>query len=350
MSGCEADPQLLLLRRQYMQLFEPDFLAWPPAKFLKNEDVQKWLYKHLFDQSRNSRLPPENYRMRVLKQLITTVEKAIVDLEQSEVSEELTACFESLVTKGVSSEFQKAQEEAYVTFTCLPEKYKPDDNLDNRPEPTITLLERRHLVSGSQITGFRTWEGSLHLGSYFLTDTGSRIVRGKNILELGAGTGFLSILLAKHLYANHVTTTDGDEAVVEAMKGNFALNGLDDQEKVRTGILTWGRSPWEAWIEDDCDTRPYDIVIGADITYDKIAISALVSTLHQLIDKNPKLRVVIAGVVRNAETFQRFRDECARHHFAVEGIKFEPKPMRRQKSLFYAAALPIKILSITGPG
>ncbi|KAI0845215.1 putative methyltransferase-domain-containing protein [Daldinia vernicosa] len=350
MSGCEVDPQLLLLRRQYMQLFEHDFLAWPPAKFLKNEDVQKWLYKYLFDESRNSRLPPESYRVRVLKKLVTKVEEVIADSEQGEVSKELAACLESFVTRGVSSEFQAAQEEAYVTFTCLPEKYNPDDNHDCHSEPTITLLERRHLVSGSQITGFRTWEGSLHLGSYFLTDAGSRIVRGKSILELGAGAGFLSILLARHLHANHVTTTDGDEAVVEAVKENFALNGLADQEKVRTGTLTWGRNPWETWIKDDCDTNPYDIVIGADITYDKIAISALVSTLHQLIDKSPKLRVVIAGVVRNAETFQKFRDECAQHRFTVEDIKFEPKPIRQQKSLFYAAAMPIKILSIAGPG
>lgn len=65
-----------------MQLFEPDFLAWPPAKFLKNEDVQKWLYKHLFDESRNSRLPPESYQMRVLKQLVTKVEKVIASSEQ----------------------------------------------------------------------------------------------------------------------------------------------------------------------------------------------------------------------------------------------------------------------------
>ncbi|KAF3067463.1 Protein-lysine N-methyltransferase efm3 [Daldinia childiae] len=354
MSGCEMDPQLLLLRRQYMQLFEPDFLAWPPAKFLKNDDVQKWLYKHLFDENGNSRLPPESYQVRVLKQLITKVKKVIPSSEQDEVSKELTTCFEFFMARGTSPEFQAAQGEAYVTFTCLPEKYNPDDNHDYhdyhyQPEPTITLLERRHLVSGSQITGFRTWEGSLHLGSYFLTDYGSRIVRGKNILELGAGAGFLSILLAKHLHASHVAITDGDEGVVEAMKGNLALNGLDDKEKVRTGTLTWGRNLWETWIKNDCDANPYDIVIGADITYDEVAISALVSTLHQLIDRSPKLRVIIASVVRNAEIFQQFRDECVQHRFAVEEIKFEPKPMRQQKSLFYAAAMPIKILSILGP-
>ena len=74
MADREIDPQLLLLRRQYLQLFEPDFLAWPPAKFLNNADVQTWLYKHLFDPNRNPRLPPEKYQVEVLKHLIARVE------------------------------------------------------------------------------------------------------------------------------------------------------------------------------------------------------------------------------------------------------------------------------------
>ncbi|KAI1472121.1 putative methyltransferase-domain-containing protein [Daldinia caldariorum] len=350
MSFHDVDPQLLLLRRQYIQLFEPDFLAWPPAKFLKDADVQKWLYKHLFDPSRNQILPPEGYQLRVLKKLVTKLEKETENGEEDGVLGELTARFKSFIAIGVSSEFRAAQEETYVTFTCLTENYNPENSSDCDSEPTITLLERRQLVLGSQITGFRTWEASLHLGSYLLTDAGSQIVRGKNILELGAGAGFLSILLAKHLHAKHVTTTDGDEGVVESIRENLSLNGLNTQGKVKAGTLTWGHDPWETWIKDDCDVNPYDVVIGADITYNTTAISALVSTLHKLIERRSKLRVIIAGVVRNAATFQKFRDDCTYRHFAVEEVHFEPKSMRQQKALFYAAAVPIKILSINGAG
>ncbi|KAI1099277.1 putative methyltransferase-domain-containing protein [Jackrogersella minutella] len=344
MPSQDVDPQLLLLRRQYMQLLEPDFLAWPPLKLLKNTDVQKWLFKHLFDPSRNLRLPPDRYQMRVLKQLVAKIEKAIEEPEEDGILDELMTHLTSFMARGVPSEFQAAQEKAYVTFTCTPEN---DDSDDEAPEPTITLLERRHLISGSRTTGFRTWEASLHLGSYLLTDAGSSLARDKNILELGAGTGFLTILSAKHLHANHVTTTDGDGGVIESLKENLELNAVDDQRKVRAETLTWGSDLRGTWVEDDCDTYPYDVVVGADITYDKVAIVALASTLHSLFDMRPNLKVVIAGVVRNAETFQTFKNECASHHFAVEEIDFEPKPMRQQKSLFYAAAVPIKILSIT---
>ncbi|KAK5631426.1 hypothetical protein RRF57_007140 [Xylaria bambusicola] len=82
-------------------------------------------------------------------------------------------------------------------------------------------------------------------------------------------------------------------------------------------------------------------------TYDKEAIKALIQTLRHLFQMRPGLLVIIAGVVRNADTFQTFQDECAHSDFAVEEITFATKPMRKQKALFYAAAVPIRILRVT---
>ncbi|RYP59169.1 hypothetical protein DL770_010269 [Monosporascus sp. CRB-9-2] len=223
-------------------------------------------------------------------------------------------------------------------------------NQDAPSEPTVTLVERRYLISGSRVTGFRTWEGSLHLASYLLTETGKELVKGKDILELGAGTGFLSILCAKHLQASHVTTTDGDEGVVEALKENIVLNGLGSDQHVVARTLNWGDDLEATWVKQDCKARPYDVVIGADITYDKVAIKALVITIHQLFELRPGLRVLISGVVRNVNTFESFRSECLSRRFSVKELGFQAKPMRQQKTLFYAAAVPIKILSVSGPG
>lgn len=76
------DPQLLLFRRQYFQLFEPDFLAWPPKQLLRDAAAQAWLYQNLFDADRDSRLPSERYQLRVLKPLLAKIEHAIVDPEE----------------------------------------------------------------------------------------------------------------------------------------------------------------------------------------------------------------------------------------------------------------------------
>lgn len=81
MADSDIDQRLVIFRRQYLQLFEPDFLAWPPLQLLKNADVQIWLYKNLFDASRVPHLPPPRYQIRVLEPLIARINKATGDLE-----------------------------------------------------------------------------------------------------------------------------------------------------------------------------------------------------------------------------------------------------------------------------
>ena len=115
------------------------------------------------------------------------------------------------------------------------------------------------------------------------------------------------------------------------------------------------------------DFRQHDDFADSPKTYDKTAISALVATLRFLFDLRPNLQVLISGAVRNAETFETFRHACgesmidcsptviqdladndtqARSKFNVNEMDFEAMPMREQTALFYATAVPLKILSI----
>lgn len=57
-------------------------------------------------------------------------------------------------------------------------------------------------------------------------------------------------------------------------------------------------------------------------TYDKPGISALVATLRMLFDMRPQLKVVISGAVRNADTFESFRDACRRSPFFSDQMKY----------------------------
>lgn len=86
------DPQLLLFRRQYFQLFEPDFLSWPPKQLLRDAALQKWLYTNLFDSDKNAFLPPERYQLRVLKPLTAKIEQVIEDPEE-DVGRPQSRCF-----------------------------------------------------------------------------------------------------------------------------------------------------------------------------------------------------------------------------------------------------------------
>jgi predicted nicotinamide N-methyase len=169
----------------------------------------------------------------------------------------------TLIASSLPSESTAVQQPSYVTFACLPPSPAPYEPPDK--EATITLLERRNLISGSSTTGFRTWEAALHLGSYLLSPQASNLIRDKSVIELGAGTGFISILCAKHLGARHVTTTDGSVPVIETLKENLFLSGLDDDDKVNASVLRWGRGLRGTWVDDECESWPYDIVLGADI-------------------------------------------------------------------------------------
>lgn len=76
------DAQLLLFRRQYFQLFEPGFLAWPPKQLLRDTSIQQWLYDNLFHEAKITMLPPDGYQLRVLKPLVKKIEESIVDPEE----------------------------------------------------------------------------------------------------------------------------------------------------------------------------------------------------------------------------------------------------------------------------
>jgi hypothetical protein len=57
-------------------------------------------------------------------------------------------------------------------------------------------------------------------------------------------------------------------------------------------------------------------------------------------------------VVSSGTSLTNFKytdNTTVRNRFNVEEIPFEAKPIREQKALFYAKAVPFKILSITAP-
>lgn len=171
----------------------------------------------------------------------------------------------SLLFSNVPPEAQSAQQKAFVTYSYpLPSS---TGKLSN--ERTVTLLEARSVISSLGTTGLRTWEAALFLGSFLASERGQAKIKGKTLLELGAGTGMLSILCVKHLGVTGIVATDGDEAVVDAIKTNLFLNGLDidDASKcpVRTAALKWGRPVHALTFSEDYGMEVPEIILGADV-------------------------------------------------------------------------------------
>jgi len=170
-----------------------------------------------------------------------------------------------LMGANLPSETDSAQDKAYVTYAFPLHSLDESDPL----ERAVTLLESRSVISSLGTTGLRTWEAALHLGAFLASERGLAMVRGKRVFELGAGTGMLSILCAKHLEVSGMVATDGDEAVVDAIKTNSFLNGLDAAEPPRTVVgtaaLRWGWSINAATFSEDYGMDVPDVVVGADV-------------------------------------------------------------------------------------
>ena len=173
-----------------------------------------------------------------------------------EISDSLTACFADLVAQPPMSDIDLAQQKSYVTYTTPIQSFEA---------PSITTLEARSVLASSGNTGARTWEAALRLGGYLFSDAGRHHVAEKNILELGAGTGFLSILCAKYLDARFVLATDGSGEVVDSIQSNLYLNGLEGAGKVQADVLKWGHAIQGGRVEGQEEAHHYELILGADI-------------------------------------------------------------------------------------
>ncbi|KAI9754759.1 MAG: hypothetical protein M4579_004544 [Chaenotheca gracillima] len=352
-----------LFKRQYLQLQELDSLAFPPDGLLREASVQARLYVDMFMEDSNPYMPPERYQMRVLKKLISMIENSISDPDEDEISSDLMTCLSSFMVKPLPSESTSAQQKAYVSYSLPSDLGKSADY----EKSMVTLLESRSLISGAGTTGLRTWEAALHLGTFLTSPIGRGLVEGRNVLELGAGTGFVSILCAKYLCANSVLATDGDEGVVENMSTNAFLNGLDNGGKLAVRPLKWGRMLSDNELSDYRGQLPnYDLVLGADITYDVSIIPLLVSSLTDLFNRFPKVQVIVAATLRNEDTFRSFEKACSesmkvdeireaerveeKHNLDIVPVDAAVPTLKNQSGLFHPTEVPIRISSITRAG
>ena len=254
---------------------------------------------------------------------------------------------EHMVIKSTAkpmSAFKAAQQRSIVSY------YLPSDFTSQQPV-CIYIEEARNLLAARGTTGLRVWDSSLHL-AYFLSTEGTSLVEGKTVLELGAGTGLLSILCAGPLRAARVISTDGDVDVVESIEINANLN---------SAILKnpGGRADFEAKVLDWADTSalshifghegnrvPLDVVLGADITYDIDSQENLVTLFSTLKDRYPKVDILISTIIRSEETFTAFVDTSAKAGFHISSIPFNCPSLDQQQGFFHKTTPPIRILKL----
>lgn len=225
----------------------------------------------------------------------------------------------------------------------------------------VDILENRTLISAAGTTGLRTWEAALHLGQFLCVN--GPLVAGRRVLELGAGTGYLSVLCAKCLGAVHVTASDGAEEVVDNLADNFTLNGLDwdfsSSRKTRLSpkLLKWGHALVGTEEPEWMGGQKIDLIVGADVVYDQRTIPALVSTLNELLELHLGAEVIIAAAQRTVKTLAAFQDACDQSSLCVDELEFSAREQQNvlkdrgqphgPLTPFYQTHTPIRILHIS---
>lgn len=124
------------------------------------------------------------------------------------------------------------------------------------------------------------------------------------------------------------------------------MNGLQDSPAIEAKELKWGQALLGGEQAEWNHARTMDIVLGADVTYDSKGIPALVATLVDLAEMFPAVKILIAVIIRNEETFKTFVKVCGMNSFAVEEIDFPVMPPENQEGPFYLDGVPIKLCNI----
>jgi len=169
------------------------------------------------------------------------------------------SCWSELVAQPKPSALEEAQRLSYIKYTA------PHSGAGQECRTVITS-ESRGLILSSGTTGFRTWEAALHLGTFLSTLEGEALVRGKRVIELGAGTGFLSMFCAKHLGVESIVVTDREPSLISSIQDCVARNQLDPG-RIKPAIWEWGNPLDDSQFGDIESGRPrqFDVALGADL-------------------------------------------------------------------------------------
>jgi predicted nicotinamide N-methyase len=258
--------------RRYFSLDPPGYDTSTLKEVWQRPSLQRLLLQDVFTCQKWHM--PENYTTSILRLVIRKLES-----ENAELQDTLVELYTSLMVRSPAqhSYIPQSSAEQAVDIHYL---FSEND--------ALTLSECPDLLAAHGTTGFRTWPAALALGEYLLDNRS--FVRGKRLLELGAGTGFLSLLCARTGSAQ-VHCTDGSVQMLDLIQRNAQRNNIEQE----ASLLQFGTG-------SEIEQLPVDIILGADITYEAAIVIDLASTLSALLRASPAAEALIAATVRQETT------------------------------------------------
>ncbi|KAG8452572.1 hypothetical protein GDO86_004383 [Hymenochirus boettgeri] len=150
------------------------------------------------------------------------------------------------------------------------------------------------------------WDAALFLCGYI--EEKKLDFEGKKVIELGAGTGVVGILVS--LIGGQVTLTDLPHALPQIQKNvsaNISSSHLPD-----VCALSWG-------FDQERFPQNYDFIIGADIVYLKETYPLLIQTLQHLCGSHTV--ILLSSKMRQEHGTVDFFEDILPQYFTAELVK-----------------------------
>ena len=184
--------------------------------------------------------------------------------------------------------------------------------------PVVVLPAAETRDSTVQIdgdTGRTVWDAAVVLSKGFLEHQEATTevfgLRGKHVLELGAGTGLAGMAAA--VLGAHAVITDLAYCLPDIQRNvNATRKASAASVSVTVQELDWLRPQafFESRDSDDNGTlMPFDIVLAADIVWLDHLVSPLVALLGLLLDRNAEMQFIFAHQTRSQQTDDAFFGE-----------------------------------------
>jgi len=173
-----------------------------------------------------------------------------------------------------------------------------------RPPDIEALIDLTAFAADERIPYWAdVWESAIVLAEDLAALPGA----GRSLLELGCGLGLPALVAMRAGF--QVVASDYEEAALEGVRYNAARNGLPPPA---TRVIDWRDPP--------PDVPPHDLVVAADVLYERHHPEALATTLARLLAADGLGLVADPG---------RARAECFPAAAAAAGLVATPTGARR---------------------
>lgn len=139
------------------------------------------------------------------------------------------------------------------------------------------------------------WNAGRTLADYLETNC-DQLIRGKTVLELGAGAGLPSLICAVKGATQTVVTDYPDPDLVENLRYNVEHGvQLPSPRNIEAEGYLWGAPATEIarHLPNPDQTQGFDLLILADLLFNHSEHKKLVSTVQQTLKKSPDAQALV---------------------------------------------------------